>query len=160
MAVHPHGHHNRYYINGCRCDECRAAATAYSRRRREIRGRVSCPVDNCGIITPPGEPVCSGHARRPEGRIRIPNGSDAAGYDAAHKRILRAKGSARHRWCEHCDSVAHQWAFIHGSPDARPVGVKGNGRPHGPFSLNPDHYMPLCAACHKVYDLAQMKVAA
>lgn len=150
-----------YYGRGCRCAECREAARAYFHvAAKEPRRACSAPA--CDRPARVRGRYCDGHLRRVrEGRpldepLGLPNGSDAAGYDAAHKRVKRAKGSAADRWCEHCDSPASQWAFVHGSPDTRPAGVKRNGRPHGPFSLDPDHYMPLCSACHKVYDLAQV----
>ena len=37
---HPHGHHNRYYVGGCRCAECKAAAAAYTKfRRAALKGK-------------------------------------------------------------------------------------------------------------------------
>lgn len=37
LAKYTHGHHNRYFIGGCRCDLCGESATAYSRAKRHER---------------------------------------------------------------------------------------------------------------------------
>jgi hypothetical protein len=34
---YPHGHHNCYFIIGCRCDPCTASATQYSKEMRNKR---------------------------------------------------------------------------------------------------------------------------
>jgi len=42
-----HGHHNGYYVDGCRCDECKAAAAAYTRAMRAKR-KGNCPDEKHG----------------------------------------------------------------------------------------------------------------
>jgi len=42
-----HGHHNGYYVDGCRCDLCKAACAAYTRMMRAKR-RANIPLHDEG----------------------------------------------------------------------------------------------------------------
>ena len=42
-----HGHHNGYYVDGCRCDLCKAAGAAYTRMMRAKR-KANIPVHDEG----------------------------------------------------------------------------------------------------------------
>lgn len=42
-----HGHHNGYFVDGCRCDPCKAAAAAYTRKIR-ARRKGQCPPEAHG----------------------------------------------------------------------------------------------------------------
>ena len=158
-----HGTTTGYYGQNCRCADCRAAGTAYVREYRRNGPRKPCAVEICTRLVPRGQRLCSAHYKRQAAGLSVddylPRGTgDDVGYEAAHRRLRRAKGSARQYACTHCaERQALQWAFIHGSPGEKPAGVQRNGRPHGPYSLNPDEYMPLCASCHKLYDNAHRR---
>lgn len=78
------------------------------------------------------------------------SGEDAS-YGAAHRRVRRAKGSAAGYLCTHCLQQASHWAYDHTDPNAHTELVNGSVLA---YSLNPDHYMPLCVPCHRQYDRA------
>jgi hypothetical protein len=74
---------------------------------------------------------------------------DQIGYSAAHRRVRSALGPAAAHPCVRCGTApAAQWALIHGSP--RQLTDPDNGLP---FSPRPEDYQPMCARCHKHYDL-------
>jgi hypothetical protein len=158
MQTTNHGTITGYYGTGCRCQDCREAARLYYHERVAVAPTRPCAVDGCPRVIGRRLLLCDGHQKRRRAGLSLEDYTpratgDDVGYDAAHKRILRSNGPARQRQCVGCGGTAHQWAFIHGSPGSRPAGLKGNGRPHGPYSLNPDHYQPMCASCHKTYDM-------
>ena len=74
---------------------------------------------------------------------------DDVGYFALHDRLGRLLGAAA-EYPRHgdCGRPAAQWAYDHGDPDERED-------PTGFYSVDPNHYMPLCASCHKRLDLAR-----
>jgi len=152
-----------YYGRKCKCDDCRAAARDYYHQYAAREPRAVCCVDGCERLCPPRGRMCSGHRRRlrvtgtTDGPpLRIPNNSSDAGYEAAHKRVLRERGKAREHSCSRCGVVAVDWAYIHGSPGERPPGIQRNGRQHGPYSLDPSHYEPMCKRCHRRYDIGRI----
>ncbi len=70
------------------------------------------------------------------------------GYDAAHKRVKRLRGSARDYVCVGCGDVpATDWAYNHEDENELAGG-------DGPYSLIPANYDPMCKSCHKVFDLS------
>lgn len=71
------------------------------------------------------------------------------GYTQAHERIRRLRGPASTYQCAHCTARADDWAYDHADPDERRELGK---RDAGPYSLDPDHYVPLCTACHMRFD--------
>lgn len=73
--------------------------------------------------------------------------SDEVTYSAVHER-LRMRGSAAEHPCRHCDGQALQWAYDHRDVNERTdeTGLR--------YSTDLSHYMPLCASCHKKFDLA------
>jgi hypothetical protein len=73
--------------------------------------------------------------------------AEPGGYAYAHHKIYRQRGAARDHACAHCGRPAHHWAYDHGDPAARIDPRRG-----GPYSLDPAHYLPLCARCHKILD--------
>lgn len=76
---------------------------------------------------------------------------DDATYGGVHKRLKRpmplGKGSARDYLCVNDDKQADDWAYDHEDPDER-FDEKGRG----PYSLKPEHYLPMCRPCHVAYD--------
>lgn len=81
-----------------------------------------------------------------------------AGYEAAHDRIRKDRGSVRDHDCITCGKTAAQWALNHErakghirySTEKKYAGL--------PFSLDPTDYDPRCVRCHKRYDLDRKKV--
>ena len=74
---------------------------------------------------------------------------DLANYHTAHKRITAERGSAGEHTCRNCGVIAAHWAYD-GLDDAERLDERGLA-----FSLDADHYMPLCVSCHRQYDLNQ-----
>jgi hypothetical protein len=74
---------------------------------------------------------------------------EPGGYSFAHRKVYRLRGKASAHACAHCGRPARHWAYDHADP-----GERTDPRRGGPFSLDPAHYLPLCAACHKILDLA------
>lgn len=70
---------------------------------------------------------------------------DEASYNASHFRTRKAKGRAADQQCEHCGGQALHWAYDHSDPGEKVA-------PEGPYSPNPDHYIPLCVPCHSTFD--------
>jgi hypothetical protein len=60
---------------------------------------------------------------------------DAASYMARHKRLHKARGSAKDHQCVDCKSQAIDWS-----------------QKHGTTGLDFDDYEPRCRSCHKLYD--------
>lgn len=157
-----HGTISGYYGKdySCRCDDCRAAARRYYHEKVKTAPAKPCEVEGCTKNARPRSRKCAGHLTRLRttgsvgpAQTRTMNGEDS-GYEAAHKRVRRARGRARENICSQCgERQAKDWAYIHGSPGEKPAGIAPNGRPHGPYSLNPEHYTPMCNPCHTVYDL-------
>lgn len=72
---------------------------------------------------------------------------DDASYVAIHQRLKRAFGPAVSYECSKCGAPARHWAYDHADPDERQAD-------QGAYSVNPEHYSPLCVPCHKAHDLA------
>lgn len=77
---------------------------------------------------------------------------DLAGYHAAHVRVKAQRGRARQHNCQHCNTQAAEWAYDHADPSQR-MGDDGHGNSLI-YSLNPEHYIPLCVRCHRAFDVA------
>jgi hypothetical protein len=68
-------------------------------------------------------------------------------YQAIHARLRKVRGPAKFLTCENCGRVAEQWAYDRQDPDERTGENSGGYRVA--YSINLDHYRPLCAPCHK-----------
>lgn len=79
--------------------------------------------------------------------------SGEVAYITMHQRIIRSRGKATDQTCAKCDGSASQWAYDYSDPNAL------RDKRGCPYSTDPGHYMPLCASCHKRFDLAQSEVA-
>lgn len=75
---------------------------------------------------------------------------DEVGYAGAHFRVKALWGFASTHTCRHCLGPAAHWAYDHLDPNER---VDPD---EGPYSPNPDHYLPLCVRCHKAFDLGYL----
>jgi hypothetical protein len=73
----------------------------------------------------------------------------AVGYGAAHERVKQLRGLASSYQCVHCAAPAEGWAYDHADPNERRESGK---RDAGPYSLDPEHYIPLCSGCHTRFD--------
>jgi len=80
-------------------------------------------------------------------------------YEAAHRRIKRAKGLASDWPCIDCGGRARDWSYNHRDPDERTqVTTLPRGREVTvTYSLNPDCYEPRCGACHATFDLRETR---
>lgn len=72
---------------------------------------------------------------------------DDATNKAVHLRLRAQRGKAKSWMCVDCSCPALHWSYDHTDPDELHDEVKG------PYSLDPDRYMPRCARCHKLFDL-------
>lgn len=83
-------------------------------------------------------------ATRGQKRVKLPS------YSGVHMRLRLIRGSASSYLCVVCGRQAQQWAY-----DWQDVGEIDS--PVGPYSLNGDHYQPMCASDHKEFDLQQRR---
>lgn len=118
-----------------------------------------CGMDDC---TRPrlARGLCDTHYRRLRthgdptinGRAKIP------GYETAHSRVYRRKGSASRYVCHGCGEVpAAHWAYDNNDPDALTTNRRGSLMR---YSLDPIHYLPMCVRCHKAFDRRMAKLEA
>lgn len=77
-------------------------------------------------------------------------GADATNR-AVHQRLKAQRGKARSYMCTDCACPALHWSYDHTDPDEL------NDPEKGSYSLDPDRYLPRCASCHKLFDLAHLK---
>lgn len=159
MTAIKHGTITGYYGQHCHCDLCKAAARAYYHQYAATEPRKACSVSGCSKPARARGRYCDGHLKRIRATgspgpatTRVMNG-DESGYDAAHARVKRKRGKASEHACVGCCGQAQDWALIHGSPGIKPASIRPSGRRQGPYSLDPDHYQPMCKACHKRYDM-------
>lgn len=79
-------------------------------------------------------------------RVDKPAGPNI-GYGGVHTSLRNTRGRAAEHSCQHCGAQAREWAYDHGDPAER-----RDPRGGWVYSLDPAHYMPLCARCHKIFD--------
>ena len=80
--------------------------------------------------------------------LQAKGSGDDVGYDAAHRRVRVAHGSAVSHSCVDCGQQAAHWAYDHLDPDER-------REQELPYSVKIEHYQPMCVRCHKRFDLAR-----
>lgn len=86
--------------------------------------------------------------RRPDNRAQT------LSYKHAHQRVGRDRGKASAQSCVNCGEQAAEWAYMHTDPDeltAEWPDWSGNLRTVT-YSVNPEHYAPMCHSCHLSYD--------
>lgn len=82
------------------------------------------------------------------------NGDDVT-YSGAHRRVRRLRGPASQYLCRHCPQQAEQWAYGHLDPNEKMGAVPGGSMLA--FSVDPNHYIPLCISCHIALDMKHRK---
>ena len=71
------------------------------------------------------------------------------GYGSAQELVKGRRGAARLHACDSCGQRADEWSYNGDDPDE--ITGTWKGRP-ARWSLNPDHYTPLCVPCHRAKD--------
>ena len=133
-----------------------AEVTERERARREaamLNPRL-CKLEGCEKPTAYGRRICGMHLSRiarhgdPDVNLNYAP-DDQVSYDAAHKRVKRARGKASEYTCEapDCEAKAVHWAYGYGAADER-LGADKRSKHPSPYSLDPSDYFPLCAAHH------------
>lgn len=79
--------------------------------------------------------------------------TDVPKYSAVHRRLRSYRGPAKGFACVDCGRQAEQWAYDHADPEEMADQVGGSVVP---YSLDMDHYQPMCIPCHKRFDLAHL----
>mgnify|MGYP007028412764 CR=1 FL=1 len=83
--------------------------------------------------------------------LRFPTHKGYVSYGYAHTLVKDKKGPASEHMCV-CGDQAREWAYDGKDPE-QIVGIVTNlGMV---YSLNPDHYMPMCAPCHRNRDITR-----
>lgn len=77
---------------------------------------------------------------------------DRASYTAMHNRVRNTKGSASKQTCCFCLRQAEQWAYDHADESERWVVSDHYVDAGVRYSLEIEHYMPLCRSCHVSFD--------
>lgn len=80
---------------------------------------------------------------------------DAVSYSMAHQRVYAARGPATAYLCAECRGTAQEWAYD-GDDPRELVGMNGPYR--CAYSVDPNHYDPLCKHCHALTDAARREV--
>ena len=91
-----------------------------------------------------GDALVTRNPDRHEGeKHHLWRGNDV-GYQALHRRVYVKRGKASQYGCEHCKrhdpGIRYEWATVHGTDGTDPFA----------------HYISLCVACHRLYDLAKL----
>lgn len=71
-------------------------------------------------------------------------------YGGAHRRLRAQRGSASNCDCRECGAPAADWAYTHNDPNEKVA-------TEGPYSTDPNRYVPMCKSCHKRFDLDYIK---
>lgn len=81
-------------------------------------------------------------------KARFPR-TEAPTYATAHSWIWDTKGPAAEHQCVQCGKTAQDWAY----DGEDPLEVVAQFTHKGlAYSLNPDHYQPMCKPCHSAFD--------
>lgn len=73
-------------------------------------------------------------------------------YNLAHVRLKRKLGRASLFPCRRCGMQAEHWAYDHRDPDQLLGPPSPKSRYLYAYSIDPDHYVPLCRSCHFWFD--------
>lgn len=74
-------------------------------------------------------------------------------YTETHVVLRHQRGKAEEHRCRHCDKPARDWAYDHEDPNEV---IEESPSTHGrtvAFSLDLNHYLPLCKRCHRRLDV-------
>jgi hypothetical protein len=70
-------------------------------------------------------------------------------YGVVHYLLRKVNGPASKHWCVDCGKPARHWAYDH-----RDAFERIDLETRRVFSVNFDHYQPMCGACHQRLDMA------
>lgn len=70
-------------------------------------------------------------------------------YGVVHYLLQKQRGRASAHQCVDCGRPARQWAYDHKDVFER---IDEYAHPPMVFSVNFEHYQPMCLACHKALD--------
>lgn len=159
----------------CSIDGCSGAAIkrgwcSMHYQRWRIRGEVgssdrelgvspsNCIVDDCDR-PPKAKGLCLAHYARVRrggdpgaAEVREITIRPEIGYQGVHYRVRRERGLPGEHKCE-CGKPADEWAYDHTDPDERIDPRIGR-----PYSLDLDHYVPLCLSCHRSLDATRSEL--
>jgi hypothetical protein len=132
------------------CVECGRHYTKPARKtRREWDARTCCSRD-CARRRP--KPNVAAALRGRRGSVTGGWKGNAAGYDAAHYRLVVERGFAKAYVCE-CGEPAQEWALNKDrAGDHLREGMTARYPTPLPYSLVVDDYDPLCRSCHRTRD--------
>lgn len=71
------------------------------------------------------------------------------GYESVHTYLRQLRGPAVDHSCVCCGQQAHDWTYDHQDEHAQRDGSLV-------YSLDPEHYQPMCRSCHKTFDLPSL----
>lgn len=125
----------------------------------------TCSVEGCGRPRKSRDGLCALHyvRQRKHGSVdavkkkgRSGPRKAEVGYKTMHQRVKAARGPAREHACSECGGQAIEWAYDHADPDQiEELVTWGHGKQHlAHFSLDPEHYRPMCRSCHRAFDAA------
>jgi hypothetical protein len=121
-----------------------------------------CAVEGCDRVYE-AKGFCKLHYRRwmshGDPLTVLPTGGwtgDDATYLAFHVRQRKVRGLAENHLCG-CGARADEWAYDHADPDERQQTI---GKYTMPYSLDMDHYSPMCHSCHRRFDKAYKQLKA
>lgn len=157
-------------IDGCDSEAIKRSWCNMHYQRWRIRGDVgsadreldvsppACTVNSCDR-RPKAKGLCQAHYAR----VRNGGGPGAAevreviirseiGYQDVHYRVRYERGLPSEHMCK-CGQLADEWAYDHADLDERI-----NARIGFPYSLDLDHYLPLCLSCHRSLDAARSEL--
>lgn len=78
-----------------------------------------------------------------------PTLGDVPQFDAIHKRLSRARGSASKYPCVDCGKDAQEWSYNQSDPAEL---YQAFGAAQVPYSLDINNYDPRCISCHRKFD--------
>lgn len=144
-------------VSGCgRPHKARGFCTAHHQQAL-LAEASTCSIEGCDRRTK-ANGLCGAHNERsrthgdpgnePIGAKPRRWSGPRVGYGGLHARLRNTRGKASGHSCNHCGGPALQWAYDHSDPDPRVDRETGLE-----YSLDLSRYVPLCASCHKVFDL-------
>ena len=137
----------------------RTGSTDVRRPQRPSRG--TCTIEGCEKADAGSHGLCPMHHTRDKRNgsptaLRGPKVSrgadnwnwtgDDVTYHAQHLRLKSTRGPASNYKCTGCGDTAAQWAYDNADPSARTS-------KWGMYSVDIEHYKPMCIPCHKKADL-------
>lgn len=127
---------------------------------------LACSVDGCGRpVLVAARMLCQAHYKRWQ-RLGDPGANDvrppsdgSITYRRAHEIVRNRRGAASCYPCSNCGAQADEWAYDH--MDDRQMVMPLDALQHAgfPYSLDVNHYHPMCRSCHRTADLNRARSA-